>query len=137
MADFSTKQYGWKDITVVIGGKVIEGITNVEYSKKRTKSYLPGRGAKPHGIQSGLFEYEGTLELWMSVTDDLEDAAPNGEITDLVCDVVIMYASDEVGAPKTRILKGTEFTELTEGMGQGDTHKLITTPIMFLDIERD
>ena len=60
---FSTKQYGWKDIAVVMGGKVITGITELEYNQKQDKKYLYGRGENPHEIQRGNNEFDGKIPM--------------------------------------------------------------------------
>ncbi len=50
---YSSKQYGWKDLSIVMGGRIIEGITEVEYTKKQSTDFLYGRGSDPHDIVEG------------------------------------------------------------------------------------
>jgi hypothetical protein len=136
MADFSTKQFAWKDITIVFGGRVIDGITNVEYSKKKNKEALFGRGNKPWVIQHGNFEYEGKIELWQSEINALELSAPDGEILNMEFDMTVAYVPEGLGYTVIKTLKGCQFTDQTEGMQQGDTHMKVELPIMFLDIKK-
>jgi hypothetical protein len=136
MSDFSTKQYGWKDLTIAYGGRVVDGVTNVEYSKKKEKSFLRGRGDKPWGILSGNYDFEGKLELWQSEVVAMERDAPGEDILNLEFDVTVAYIPEDGGETLIKTLKGVQITEYTEGMQQGDTHKLIELPIMFRDIKK-
>jgi hypothetical protein len=136
MSSFSTKQYAWSDITIAYGGRIIDGVTAVEYSKKKNKEYLYGRGNKPYAIQSGNFEYEGKIEVWQSEVLAMERDAADGEVLNLEFDITIAYTPEDDGETVVKTLKGCQFTEQTEGMQQGDTHMKIELPIMFRDIKK-
>ncbi len=134
--NFSTKQYGWKDITVVIGGKVIPGITNVEYNQKQDNKYLYGRGNNPHEILEGNNEFDGKIELWQSELEALTLTAPNKDITKLRFDIVVSYTPEDDGIIVTDVMKQCKITEVKKGQKQGDTHSLHELPLMFLGVER-
>lgn len=135
MPDFSTKQYEWNDISVAYGGRVSDGVTAVEYSKKKSKEFLYGRGNKPWGIQSGNYEYEGKIEIWQSELIAMERDAPGNEILDLDFDITVAYTPQDNGPSVIKTLKGVQITEHTEGMSQGDSHMKVELPIMFRDIK--
>ena len=44
MATWSSKQYSWCSLSVAFGGRILEGITELEYTIKQDKDYLFGRG---------------------------------------------------------------------------------------------
>lgn len=134
MADFSSKQYSWCDISVSFGGRIIEGITEVEYTKKKDKGYLYGRGCDPHSITRGNNEYEGKIVLWQSELEAMTRDAKNKDVLALNFDLVVAYAPED-GQTVTDILKSVEFTEVKKGMAQGDKNKLIELPIMFLKVK--
>ncbi|MFK7004600.1 hypothetical protein BWK63_09590 [Flavobacterium covae] len=136
MAIFSSKQYAWKDITIVIGGRILEGVTEVEYTEKQEKETLRGRGDKGLAILRGNKDFDGKLTIWQSELEAMVQDSPNKDILALNFDVVISYIPPEIGIPVIDIMKGCEFTEVKKGMKQGDKNMLIELPIIFLDVKR-
>lgn len=132
---FSTKQYGWKDLSISWGGRLIEGVTNVDYTSKKNKTILRGRGSKGHAILHGDYDYSGSLELWQSEVEAMISDAPDNDILNVSFDIIVAYVPVDGGQTVVDILKGVEFTEIPKGMKQGDTNKLITLPIIFLDLK--
>ena len=53
MASFNSKQYSWCSISVLLGGRILDGCTAIEYTEKKEKELLYGRGCKPHGVVGG------------------------------------------------------------------------------------
>jgi len=136
MSEFSSKQYSWSDITVALGGRILEGITEVEYTAKKDKDFLYGRGNKPHRIVSGNYSYEGKITIWQSELEAMRKDAPDRDILKLSFDVVVTYTpKDDDGKIVTDILKGVEFTEEKKGSQQGDKNMLIELPVIFLDLK--
>lgn len=136
MADFSSKQYSWADITIALGGRILEGVTEVEYTSKKEKDFLYGRGSKPHKIVHGNYSYEGKITIWQSELEAMTKDAEKNDVLDLSFDLVVTYApKNDEGQTVTDILKGVEFTEVKKGMAQGDKNKLIEMPIIFLDVK--
>lgn len=46
MANYSSKQYAWVDITVVLLGKSVTGLRAIEYKSKRQKEVLFATGKR-------------------------------------------------------------------------------------------
>lgn len=135
MITFDSKQYGWKDITISFGGRIIEGVTEVKYTAKRKKGYLKGRGNKPHDILRGDYEFDGSIELWQSTVESMVKTAKDNDILDISFDIIIAYVPKEGGQTVIDILKGVELTEVGKGMKQGDLNMVIGLPIMFLEVK--
>lgn len=135
MPTFSSKQYSWSDTSISIGGRILEGCTEVEYSEKQEKDVLRGRGNKPHKVTRGNIAYEGKLTIWQSELESMVQDAPNKSVLNLSFDVIVSYVPDDGGPTVTDVLKGCEFTENKKGMKQGDKNMLIEMPIIFLDIK--
>lgn len=135
MSAISSKQYSWNDISVATGGRIIEGITEVEYSVKQEKDVLRGRGNKPHGILRGNFDYEGKIMLWQSEVEAMIKDAPNKNILALKFDVIWAFAPTDGGETVTDILVGCEIKEYKKSMKQGDKNMLIELPFIFLDVK--
>ena len=135
MSTFSSKQYAWPDLSISIGGSILEGITEVEYTVKQEKDTLRGRGNKPHKITRGNKSYEGKITIWQSELEAMVQDAPNKDILDLNFDVIVSYVPEDGGQSVTDVLSGCEFTETKKGMKQGDKNMLIELPIIFLDVK--
>lgn len=133
---FSSKQYEWSDIALSYGGRIIDGVTEVEYTEKTEKEYLYGRGRHPMEILEGKRSYEGKLSVWQSELESLTRDSRNKDLLDLSFDVVVSYIPKDGGQIVTDILKNVEFTEVKKGMKQGDKNMIVELPIMFLKIVR-
>lgn len=132
---FSSKQYKWSDISVVVGGRILEGITAVEYTKKREKDFLYGRGDDPHEIVGGNNSYEGKLSLWQSEVEAMIRDAPNKDILKLEIEIIVAYVPEDGGQIVTDILKKVQFTETKKGMSQGDKNMIVELPFMFTKLK--
>jgi hypothetical protein len=133
----NSKEYSWKNLTVVILGKTITGIQNIEYKVTKEKDYVRGRGNEPLGIQNGNKSYEGSMELLRSEYDLLVLAAkaanPNYDVTDISFDIIECFELPSVpNKINTNVLAGAEFKEASFKMGQGDMTAMVTLPFMFL-----
>ncbi|AUS06480.1 hypothetical protein [Pseudotamlana carrageenivorans] len=136
MATFNSSEYGWCDISVVFGGRIIEGITEIEYTEKREKDKLYGRGCKPHKVLRGNYDYEGKIILWQSELEAMTRDAPDKDVLKLNFEIVVSYAPEDGGQMVTDICKSVELTEVKKGMKQGDKNMLVELPIIFLDVKR-
>mgnify|MGYP000417417600 FL=1 len=112
MATYDSKQYGWKDLSIAYGGRIIEGITELEYTKKQATDYLYGRGDDPHDIVSGNNEYEGKITIWQSELEGMIRDANNNDITTLRPDIIATYVGGEGGQTVTDILKNVKFMKV-------------------------
>ena len=136
MATFNSKQYAWCELSIAFAGRIIIGVTEVEYTEKREKGLLYGRGCKPHGIMAGNSSFEGKISLWQSELEAMTRDAPNNDILSLSFDLVVSYVPLNGGQIVTDILKHVEFTDVKKGMKQGDKNMIVELPIIFTDITR-
>ena len=136
MGTFSSKQYAWSDISIAFGGRIIAGVTEVEYTEKKEKSALYGRGSKPLSIVRGNNSFEGKLSIWQSELEAMTRDAKNNDILNLNFDLVVAYVPSEGGQIVTDILKNVEFTEVKKAMKQGDKNMVVELPIIFTDVKR-
>ena len=136
MATFDSKQYAWCDISIAFGGRILIGVTEVEYTEKREKDLLYGRGCKPHGVVAGNRSYEGKISLWQSELEAMTRDAPSKDILGLSFDLVVSYVPLDGGQIVTDILRHAEFTEVKKGMKQGDKNMIVELPIIFIDVDR-
>ena len=144
MAGFSTKvaQYAWKNLNIIILGRIITGITDVEYTPERNVEAIYGAGDKPQFLGEGNKSYSGSIELLQNEYEALvEEAKKQGgdSVCDLEADIVINYLPKE---PAQALLKmvtdrvvGAKFTSAGKKLTQGDTHQKISLPFVALDVE--
>lgn len=123
-------------MSVAFGGRILEGITEVEYTEKVEKELLYGRGCKPHSIVRGNSSFEGKLSIWQSELEAMTRDATNKNILGLEFDVVIAYVPNDGGQIVTDILKNVQFTEVKKAMKQGDKNMVVELPILFTDVKR-
>jgi len=135
MGIVSSKQYSWNDISVAFGGRIIEGIVDIEYTAKQDKSVLRGRGSKAHRIVRGDKDYSGKITLWQSEVEAMIADAPDKDILNLTFDIVWAFAPNDGGPTVTDVLKTVEVTEYKKGAKVGDKNILVELPIIFLDIK--
>ncbi len=131
---YSSKQYGWKDLSIVLGGRIIEGVTEVEYTKKLATDFLYGRGNDPHDIVEGNNEYEGKITIWQSELEAMTRDAPSNDITKLRPDIIVSYIEESGGQTVTDILKNVKFSEYKKALKQGDKNMLVELPFKFTKI---
>ena len=136
MAIFNSKQYSWCSISVLLGGRILDGCTAIEYTEKKEKDLLYGRGCKPHGVVGGNVSYEGKISIWQSELEAMTRDETNKNILALSFDIVVAYVPNDGGQIVTDILKGVEFTEVKKGMNQGDKNMIVELPILFIDVKR-
>lgn len=136
MADFSTKQYSWKDLTITIGGRILEGVTDIEYSEKQEKDIQRGRGFGGHGILRGNKTYEGKITVWQSELEAMTRDAPNKDILALSFGITMSYVPDGGGTSVTDIIPVAEFLNNKKAFKQGDKQMLVELPIIFYEVKR-
>lgn len=130
------KQYGWKDLSVSIGSKILDGATGLKYSRKKEKEFLYGRGDSPHEILSGNNSNEGTIKIWQSDFEAMVAEAIDGDVLQLRFNITEAYVPADGGDTVINILKDCEFTEEASDINQGDKNQIIELPFMFLKLAR-
>lgn len=135
MADFSSKEYSWCEMTIDWGGRIIEGITEIEYTKKKEKGSLYGRGCDPHKIIRGNNSYEGKISIWQSELEAMTRDAPNKDILSLNFSIGVSYIPHDGGQIVRDTLISAEFTEVKKGMKQGDMNMIVELPYVFTRIK--
>jgi hypothetical protein len=130
----SSAQFSWNDITISIGGRILDGVTDVEYTAKQEKSVLRGRGSKGYKILRGEKDFDGKITLWQSEIEAMIASAPNKDILALEFDIIWAFVPLGGGPIVIDILQTCEIKEYKKAMKQGDKNMLVELPIMFLDI---
>ena len=140
---FSTKtaQFAWKNITVIIEGRPIAGITDIEYDTEKELEEIYGAGDSPQFIGEGNKKYSGTIELLQNDYEALvEEAKKRGgdDVTDLETSITIAYIPQGLAnLPKMVVdrVSGVKFSSDGKKMAQGDRFAKMSMPFVCLGIE--
>ena len=135
MQPVSSSQYSWNDISISIGGRILDGVDSIEYTAKQDKTILRGRGGKGHKILRGEKDFEGKIVLWQSEIEAMIKDAPNKDILALNFEIIWAFAPLDGGAVVIDVLTSCEFKEYKKGMKQGDKNMLVELPFVFLDVK--
>lgn len=134
---FDSKEFEWSDLSVLIGGVLITGITSVKYNWKKDKSFRYGKGSEPQSIQSGNKSYEGEVILTQQEYKKLSNASGK-QVDKLQFDITCSYGDPTKGIPRTTDqLVGCEFSEAGKEFKSGDGNMNISLPFMFLKLRED
>jgi hypothetical protein len=134
---FSSDEFAWKDLNVIIAGRKVTGIQGIKIKTATEKEFIFGAGNLPRAIATGNKTTEGEVTLLQSEIDLLDQAAqvaledPTADLTDLPgVEIVMSYGSGN--SLRTDILLGVQFGEYEKGMGQNDKFMAVTVPFMAL-----
>lgn len=133
----NNKEYAWGDISVIVLGRPVIGMTGIEYTAKKVKETRYGAGRSPKSIQHGRYEYEGTLTLMQSEVIAMNNAAKAAgykSLLDIEVDIIVAYLGDNNVITTDKIVKAS-FTEMPKGMKEGDLQSEHAMPFIALDIQ--
>ncbi|KOY85090.1 hypothetical protein AD998_02020 [bacterium 336/3] len=128
-------EYAWEDIDIVLFGRIVVGVTEINYKIKRERKNIYGRGKKPVAYGRSSAEYSGSIGLLQSEIEAIQSSLPRGKnLTDIPpFDVTVSYRYENNTV--IDILRSCSFTEYEKGMKTGDTNMEIKLPIDIGDIE--
>ncbi len=128
--------YSWGNLSIVIYGNIIIGITKISFKRKQHKENNYGWGDKPVSRGYGNYEFEGSVEMYIDELKKLIAAAPNGDIMQILpSDMQIVYAGSRV-LPSKDVLQAFEFMEDGLEASQNDTKLLVSLPLLIADVVR-
>lgn len=128
--------YSYANITLVLFGVPIVGITKINYKRKQKKENNYGAGNQPVSRGYGNYEYEGSIEVYTDELKRIIAASPNRDILQIPpFDIQVVFGGTGVLADKD-VLRACEFTEEGLTANQGDTKLLVELPLVIGSIDR-
>lgn len=128
--------YGWSNLTLVLFGIPVTGITKISWKRKQKKENNYGWGVEPIGRGYGNKEYEGSMDIYQDELLKIIAAAPNKNALDIpMFDIQIVYGGSKVLAQKD-VLRACEFTEEGLEAAQNDTKLIVTLPLVIGAVNR-
>lgn len=117
------RAYDYTQITAVVLGVPLAGITSINYTEEQEKTNNFGTGNRPVSRGKGAIDASGSLDIPMNEVEALRDAAPNGSLLQIPSfDIVIVFGNPQ--KPVTHVLKNVEF--LNDGVESTQDDKDIT-----------
>lgn len=128
--------YSWANISLVLFGVPVVGITKIDYKRKQKKENNYGAGSQPTSRGYGNYEYEGSIEIYTDEWKRIIAAAPlNDPLAIPPFDVQVVFSGTGV-LPTKDVLRSAEFLEDPLSAGQGDTKLMVTIPLVIGAIDR-
>lgn len=128
--------YSWANVSLVLFGVPVVGITKIDYKRKQKKDNNYGFGAQPVSRGYGNYEYEGSIELYLDEWKRIIAAAPNRDpLLIAPFDIQVIYSGRGIVTERD-VLKSCEFMEDNFAASQGDTKLMVTIPLVIGMIER-
>jgi hypothetical protein len=128
--------YSWANITLVLFGVPVVGITKIEYKRKQKKENNYGVGAQPVSRGYGNYEYEGSIEIYQDEWKRIIAASPSKDpLLIPPFEIQVVYSGRGITTEKD-VLKAVEFTEDNFTANSGDTKLMVTVPLVIGLIER-
>ncbi len=112
-------EYAWEDVQIVIMGRLLTGVTDVEYGATRAHTNIHGRGSEPVAMGRGKKDSKpGKLVLLQSEFEAFQNATPAGkDPTDWApFDMVVAYAPIG-GVITTDIIPFCRVSDYSKGIG--------------------
>jgi hypothetical protein len=135
---FDSRQYEFADIKVSILGKRLTTFRGLTTKVSQEKELVYGEGNRPISVQRGNKKFEGTLMCLKSDLDDMNAiarAAGYDSLLDVpgrLIDIDTVYEKELDIAFSSKSCINVEFTEIEDGMKQGDKFKEISLPFVYL-----
>lgn len=128
--------YSWANVSLVLFGVPVIGITKIEYKRKQKKENNYGFGSHPISRGYGNYEFEGSIELYLEEWKAIIANSPQRDPLLIgPFDIPVIYGGSRVSADKD-VLRSVEFMEDPLGTNQGDQRILVNIPLIIASIER-
>lgn len=128
--------YTWADITVLIGGVPITGITGVKYADEQEVENVYGAGRYPVGRAKGKITCTASLKLLIDEVRALASKSPTGRLQDLgVFDVQVSYLPEESGKIVHDVIHDCQFSKTEVDWSEGDKSKDVDLELVVSRIE--
>lgn len=128
--------YSYANISFVLFGVPVIGITKIEYKRKMNKTNNYGFGQQPISRGYGNYEYDGSIELYVDEWKRIIKASPERDpLLIAPFDVPVVYGGSRLTADKD-VLRAVEFMEDPLSGSQGDTKLMVTIPLIIGAIDR-
>ncbi len=135
MALYTSEQYSFNDITVVVGGRILNGCTGIEIEFGYEHEVIRGKGAKGQAINQKNFDASGTLKLLQSEVEAIFDTW-GVDYQKQYVEITWNFSADG-GTLRTHQVKMAKLGKIKLALNQGDSHMVVDVPFAALDVQLD
>lgn len=127
--------WSWANISFVLFGVPVTGITEIKYSRKQKKENNYGIGSDPVSRGYGNREYEASITLYTDEWMRIIAGSPNNDPLQIApFDIPVVFGNGLNLA--TDVLRAVEFLEDPLSGTQGETKLMVTIPLIVALIDR-
>jgi len=127
--------YSAQNVTIVMFGTPILGVTKISYNKKQGKENNYALQNEPVSRGYKTAEYDCSIEMYKDEWVGIIASAPNNDPTQIPpFEFQVIYSGDSVNYKEDHILFA-EFLEDPMSVGSGDTKILLTIPMIIGGIQ--
>lgn len=135
---FQGEQSGWKDTSVWLFGQALLGITDVRVSDDTDRQHVYGAGNKPLYRGTGNKSYSGSITVLRSEIVGLitrARASGYGSLSEIPPFAITRVIHGAGGVPiQTQTIKNAQFTNVQDGIAQGDLMENVQLPFIASDV---
>lgn len=132
---FDSTEVAWRDMSIFLSGVRVGKIRKLKYKTIRETEHLYGAGDDPFDINPGNKSYEGEMEVYKSVVDEMNIAARAAgfeDLTDIPWVITVHYKATATQPQQTVTLPAVRFSEFESGMENNNKFMLINMPFRSL-----
>ena len=124
-------EYSWEDISITIFGKLLTGVTEVEYTAEKEHTNIYGRGADPVAMGRGKKNYTGRIVVNQSELESILAQLPKGkDLTDATGTKVVVAFAPEGGSITTDVIQNVRINSMKKGIKQADGNMVCELPFI-------
>ena len=130
------KNYDWNNITLILFGVPVVGITDISWKEDNINVNNYGAGRYPVSFGQGNVSYSGSITLYKEEVLAIINAAPGKSLANIPpVSVILQYSGDGVNY-NTEEIQNVRFLSEDFKAKQNDTSLLMTVPFIFAGIKR-
>lgn len=129
-------RHSWGQIALVLFGRPVIGITEINYTQTKEKEDFFGAGTSPVHRGQGQKKATASIKLYKYEVDAIMAAAKaaagiNADLTDIApFDIAVTYTPVGSDLVKTDVIKNCEFTEQSVATKAGDRMIEVNLPLI-------
>lgn len=131
------KLYSYENIQVALGGKMLTGATDVDYTQQGETTELHVLGsAQPAALIEGKRTTSGSITLTYNEYDALQDSIPTGKsLLDIAAFEIVITRLGHNDTLRTDVIKKVRFEQVAKSYRAGESVATLRLPFRATNIE--
>jgi hypothetical protein len=131
------KNYGWGDITCLIGGLPLTNITAIKYEEEQEKENVYGAGRNPVSRATGRIKPTASITVMVEAIMAIQKNAPNRKLTSIAPFPIVVAYQPESGPIIKDVIMNCEFKKNMRDWKEGDMKLPVTIDLLISHIVWD